>query len=60
MTKDYQTIFNEHLKKIRLITNALDNKALGDTLVKLMFDFSDELKSNKIIRGDKDNEAKKE
>lgn len=47
--KTYQEIFNNTLKSIRLITNAMGNKSLGDTLAKLMFDFSDELKDNGII-----------
>lgn len=55
----YQEVFNKHLKNIRLITNALDNKALGDTLVKLMFDFSDELINNKIIKREQDNDKEK-
>ena len=52
----YQEIFNNHLKKIRLITNVLDNRSLGDTIVKLMFDFSDDLKENSLILEDKDND----
>ena len=50
----YQEIFNSTLKNIRMVTNAIGNKSLGDTLVKIMFDFSDELRENNIIREDKD------
>ena len=50
----YQEIFNKHLKSVRQICNAVGNEPLANTLIKLMFDFSDELKDNDII-GDNDN-----
>lgn len=55
----YQEIFNNHLKSIRLACNATGNKALADTIVKLMFDFSDELKAYNLIKGDKDNDRQR-
>jgi len=55
----YQEIFNKHLKSIRLICNATGNKSLADTLIGVMFDFSDELKANNIIKGDNDNDREK-
>jgi len=50
---NYQEIFNEHLKKIRLVCNATGNEPLANTVIKLMFDFSDELKDNNLLK-DKD------
>ena len=53
----YQNIFNEHLKKIRLVCSATGQEALGNTIVGLMFDFSDDLKDNNLILDtDKDNQ----
>ena len=52
----YQDIFNNHMKQIRMVCNATGNKPLGDTLVKLMFDFSDNLKNNNLLNGDADND----
>lgn len=50
----YQEIFNKYLKQIRLVCNATNNSSLGDSLVKIMFNFSDELQLNNIvIRGEK-------
>jgi hypothetical protein len=54
----YQEIFNKHLKSIRMVCNATGNHPLADTLIKLMFDFSDELKENKIVK-DNDNDTTK-
>ena len=51
--RSYQEIFNDYLSKIRLVCNATNNKSLGTTIVKLMFDFSDELKDNDLIADDK-------
>ena len=63
MTKNYQECFNNALSKMRIATGAIlmDNEPLMRTLVKIMYDFSDDLKYNDIIRRDKvrENEYKK-
>ena len=63
MTKSYQECFNNALSKMRIATGAIlmDNEPLMRTLVKIMYDFSDDLKYNNIIRRDKvqENEYKK-
>ena len=55
MTKSYQECFNNVLSKMRIATGAIlmDNEPLMRTLVKIMYDFSDDLKHNGIIRKDK-------
>jgi hypothetical protein len=55
----YQDLFNQMLTKIRIATNATGNKPLGDTIVKILFDFSDDMKSHNLIIGDTDNDRKK-
>ena len=64
MTKSYQECFNNALSKMRIATGAIlmDNEPLMRTLVKIMYDFSDDLKYNGIIRKDKqyDTRIKKE
>lgn len=51
----YQKIFNDTLSKIRIATSAVveNNEPLMKTLVKIMYDFSDELKREELIK-DKD------
>jgi len=46
----YQNIFNETLKDIRMVCSATGNDALANTIVKRLFDFSDELKDNDLIK----------
>lgn len=48
---DYQTLFNNTLKKIRYATSgALEHpEPLMKTIVKIMYDFSDDLKRNGLI-----------
>lgn len=48
---DYQTLFNTTLKKIRLAASgALEcPEPLMKTIVKIMYDFSDDLKRNGLI-----------
>ena len=60
MTKSYQECFNNALSKMRIATGAIlmDNEPLMRTLVKIMYDFSDDLKYNGIIRKDKQNDNK--
>ena len=64
MTKSYQECFNNALSKMRIATSAIlmNNEPLMRTLVKIMYDFSDDLKYNGIIRKDKqyDTRIKKE
>ena len=52
-TKDmtYQELFNQTLSKMRYATSGalVDNEPLMRALVKIMYDFSDDLKRNKII-----------
>lgn len=61
MTMTYQELFNETLTKMRYATSGavLNNEPLMRSLVKIMYDFSDELKKNKIIvERTNDNEQK--
>jgi hypothetical protein len=60
MTKNYQECFNNALSKMRIATGAIlmDNEPLMRTLVKIMYDFSDDLKHNGIIRKDKQNDTR--
>ena len=57
-TMTYQEIFNRHLKSVRLICNATGQQALADTVIGVMFDLSDDLKKNNLIKGDTDNDKK--
>lgn len=61
MTKSYQQCFNEALSKMRIATSAIimDNEPLMRTLVKIMYDFSDDLKFNNLIK-DKDEDGRKQ
>ena len=45
----YQTIFNEALTKLRLVVSATGNEHLMRAIAKIMFDFSDALKSNNLL-----------
>ena len=54
----YQEVFNKYLKQIRWICNATNNSSLGDNLVKIMFDFSDELQSKNIVQRGEENGRK--
>ena len=60
MTKSCQECFNNALSKMRIATGAIlmDNEPLMRTLVKIMYDFSDDLKYNGIIRKDKQNDTR--
>ena len=63
MTNSYQSYFNKALSKMRISTGAvlLDNEPLMRTLVKIMYDFSDDLKTNNILKDeDKDNGKRKQ
>lgn len=46
----YQDLFNNTLSKIRLVLSATGNQDLMKTVAKIMFDFSDELKDNDLIK----------
>jgi hypothetical protein len=52
MTKTYQECFNTALSKMRIATGAIlmDNEPLMRTLCKIMYDFSDDLKYNELIK----------
>jgi len=52
----YQETFNQTLKDIRMVCNATGNESLANTIVKRLFDFSDELKNNDLIK-DTDNDT---
>lgn len=58
MTKNYQECFNSALSKMRIATGAIlmDNEPLMRTLVKIMYDFSDDLKYNNLLIEDTTNE----
>ena len=46
----YQNLFNETLSKLRLVLVATGNQDLMKAVVKVMFDFSDSLKENNLIK----------
>ena len=61
----YQELFNKTLTKMRYATSGalLNNEPLMRTLVKIMYDFSDDLRRNKIIverTNDNDEEENKQ
>ena len=51
----YQKLFNETLSKLRLILIATGNQDLMKATVKVMFDFSDALKENNLIKDEEQN-----
>ena len=46
----YQKLFNETLNKLRLVLVATGNQDLMKAVVKVMFDFSDNLKDFNLIK----------
>jgi hypothetical protein len=60
MTKTYQELFNNTLKDIRLVCKATGNNPLADVVIKRLFDFSDDMQENNIIRKDNDNDRNKQ
>ena len=52
MTKSYQEIFNNTLSKMRIATSSsiMNPEPLMRTLVKIMYDFSDDLKYNNLLK----------
>ena len=55
LTKDreqemYQKLFNDTLSKLRLVLVATGNQDLMKAVAKVMFDFSDDLKDNNLIK----------
>ena len=59
----YQEIFNKALTRIRYATSGalLDNEPLMRAIVKIMYDFSDELKQNNLLMTkDRENEITKQ
>lgn len=59
----YQEIFNKALTRIRYATSGalLDNEPLMRAIVKIMYDFSDELKQNNLLMTkDRENETTKQ
>lgn len=59
----YQEIFNKALTRMRYATSGalLDNEPLMKALAKIMFDFSDDLKFNNLIKeGTEDNANQKQ
>lgn len=56
----YQKLFNEMLNKLRLVLIATGNQDLMKAAVKVMFDFSDDLKENGLIKDkEQDNDRSK-
>lgn len=51
----YQKLFNEMLNKLRLVLIATGNQDLMKAAVKVMFDFSDDLKENDLIKDEEQN-----
>lgn len=51
----YQKLFNEMLSRLRLVLVATGNQDLMKATAKIMFDFSDSLKENNLIK-DKETE----
>jgi len=56
----YQEIFNDKLKIARKLCNATGNQNLGNEIVRLFFDLSDELKSNNLLTTDTDTQNEKQ
>lgn len=54
----YQSIFNETLSKLRLVVSATGNEHLMKAIAKIMFDFSDRLKENKLLTDKEQNNDK--
>ena len=48
--KMYQKLFNDTLSKLRLVLVATGNQDLMKAVAKVMFDFSDDLKNNNILK----------
>lgn len=46
----YQKIFNETLSRLRLVLIATGNQDLMKASAKIMFDFSDALKENNLLK----------
>lgn len=46
----YQKLFNDTLSKLRLVLVATGNQDLMKAVAKVMFDFSDDLKNNNILK----------
>jgi hypothetical protein len=59
MKQTYQELFNDTLRDIRLACKATGNNPLADVVIGRLFDFSDNLQKNDIIRKDKDNDNDK-
>lgn len=58
----YQQLFNETLSKMRLVTGAAlqDHEPLMRSLAKIMYDFSDGLRDNDLLKGQDKNGNKDE
>ena len=54
----YQELFNQALTKMRYATSAalIDNQPLMRTLVKIMYDFSDALQENNLLKEKRNND----
>lgn len=56
----YQKLFNEMLNKLRLVLIATGNQDLMKASVKVMFDFSDALKQNNLIKDEEQKDGNRE
>lgn len=57
----YQKLFNDTLSKLRLVLVATGNQDLMKAVAKVMFDFSDDLKNNNILKDEENkNDNKKQ
>ncbi len=56
----YQKLFNETLNKLRLVLIATGNQDLMKATVKVMFDFSDSLKENNLIKDEEQENGREE
>ena len=54
----YQKIFNDTLTKLRLVVSATGNEHLTKAIAKIMFDFSDNLKDNGLLKDKEQDNAK--
>lgn len=52
----YQKLFNDTLSKLRLVLVATGNQDLMKAVAKVMFDFSDDLKNNNLVKDEEKND----
>lgn len=54
---EYQEIFNDTLKRMKMVMEVTGNERLMRSLVKIMFDFSDNMKRNNLLKEEEPSNA---